>query len=94
MIKSGIINAIGFGVFIGFIVLSYTINYENGIKTSKAFWAILIDMIKLLPCAFILIGLFEVFRIPMTIFEISFLGLPFTLVRLLVTIPLCCPEYY
>jgi uncharacterized membrane protein YraQ (UPF0718 family) len=126
-------------------------NYESGEKSALAFINVLVEMLKILPCAFILIGLFEVwvkketvikhlgdncgikgylwvlllagfsvgglyvafplaetfnkkgaslkiiftylgfvgvFRIPMTIFEISFLGLPFTLVRLMVTIPL------
>ena len=37
---------------------------------------------------FAYLGFTGVCRIPMTIFEISFLGLPFTIVRLMVTIPL------
>jgi len=151
MKRSGWINIALFLLFLGFIGISCLIDYEDGEKTAKAFIDVLIEMLKILPCAFILIGLFEVwikketvikhlgddcgikgylwvlllaglsvgglyvafplaetlnrkgaslkivftylgfvgvFRIPMTIFEISFLGLPFTLVRLMVTIPL------
>ena len=137
--------------FFIFIAVSYLTGYDNGEKTAHEFLSILYEMLLILPCAFILIGLFEVwikketvikhlgencgikgyfwvlllagisigglyvafpmaeslnkkgaslsiiftylgfvgvFRIPMTIFEISFLGLPFTISRLLVTIPL------
>jgi len=151
MKKSKLISIILLALFFGFIGILYFIDYEGGKKTAKAFLGVLIEMLKILPCAFILIGLFEVwikketvikhlgdncgikgyfwvlllagfsvgglyvafplaetlskkgaslkiiftylgfvgvFRIPMTIFEISFLGLPFTLVRLMVTIPL------
>ena len=151
MKKGQLINIILFALFIGFVGVSWLIDYENGQKTGLAFIDVLIEMLKILPCAFILIGLFEVWvkketvmkhlgensglkgyfwvlllagfsvgglyiafplaetlhkkgaslkivfaylgfagvcRIPMTIFEISFLGLPFTLVRLIVTIPL------
>jgi uncharacterized membrane protein YraQ (UPF0718 family) len=140
-----------FILFIGFIITSYFIGYENGQKTGTAFVRVLFEMLKILPCAFVLISLFEVWvkketimkhlgedsgfkgyfwalllagfsvgglyvafplaeamhkkgaslkvifaylgfsgvvRIPMTIFEISFLGLPFTVVRLVVTIPI------
>ncbi len=134
-----------------FIGLSYLNDYKTGKDTGDAFFHVLVEMLKILPFAFILIGLFEVWieketvikhlgtnsgmkgylwvfilagfsvgglyvafplaetlykkgaslkvifaflgfagiiRIPMTIFEISFLGLPFTIVRLMVTIPL------
>ena len=148
---SKLINIVLISIFILFVAISYLIDYEKGEKTGKAFFNVIFEMLKILPCAFILIGLFEVwikkdkvikhlgencgikgylwilllagfsvgglyvafplaetlnkkgaslkiiftylgfvgvFRIPMTIFEISFLGLPFTLVRLMVTIPL------
>lgn len=151
MKKDRVINLILIALFLGFIGFSYLIDYEGGEKTARAFLDVLIEMLKILPCAFILIGLFEVwikketvikhlgedcgmkgylwvlllagftvgglyvafpladtlnkkgaslkiifsylgfvgvFRIPMTIFEISFLGLPFTAVRLITTIPL------
>ena len=41
-----------------------------------------------LKVIFAYLGFSGVVRIPMTIFEISFLGLPFTVIRLLVTIPI------
>ncbi len=151
MKKSEITSFLLFGLFVLFVIFSYTTNYENGEETGVAFISVMIEMLKILPFAFILIGLFEawikretvikhlgdksgiqgyfwvlllagfsvgglfvafplaetlhkkgaslkvifaylgfagVFRIPMTIFEISFLGLSFTVVRLLVTIPL------
>ena len=138
-------------LFLGFIAYSYLNNFQEGQKTGKVFFNTLYEMLKILPFAFILIGLFEVWikketvikhlgnnsglkgyflvlilasfsvgglftafpladslrkkgaslkvifaylgfagivRIPMTIFEISLLGLPFTITRLVVTIPL------
>ncbi len=150
--KKGEIISIGLSVlFILFISISFLINYNDGEKTGVAFVNVMLSMLQIIPFAFILIGLFEVWikketvmkhlgdesgikgyfwvlllagftvgglfvafplaetlrkkgaslkvifaylgfagtvRIPMTIFEISFLGLPFTIVRLLVTIPL------
>jgi uncharacterized membrane protein YraQ (UPF0718 family) len=138
-------------IFLGFIAYSYLNNFQEGQQTGKIFFHTLYEMLKILPFAFILIGLFEVWikketvikhlgdncgskgyfwvlilasftvgglftafplaqslrkkgaslkviftylgfagiaRIPMTIFEISFLGLSFTITRLAVTIPL------
>lgn len=138
-------------MFIVFIGFSSLIDYPKGKESGQAFLNVLIEMLKILPCAFILIGLFEVwvkketvmkhlgqnsgfkgyfwilllagfsvgglfvafpvaetlykkgaslkviftylgfsgvFRIPLTIFEISFLGLPFTITRLLAAAPL------
>ncbi len=151
MKKTKIINYILLLLFFIFIGISFLINFDKGEKTGSAFLSVLFEILKILPCAFILIGLFEVwikketvihhlgensgikgyiwvlllagfsvgglfvafplaetlskkgaslkiiftylgfvdiFRIPMTIFEISFLGLPFTAVRLLITVPL------
>lgn len=144
-------NIILITLFFIFIIISYIIDYNDGQKVAISFFDICAEMFKILPCAFILTGLFEVwvknesvikhlgdncgakgylwafllagfsvgglyiafpiadtlyskgaslkviftylgfvgiFRIPMTIFEITFLGLPFTIARLLVTIPL------
>ncbi len=138
-------------LFLTFIGLSYFFDYEQGQQTGIAFSNVMFEMLKILPAAFILIGLFEVWikketvmkhlgdtsgikgylwiillggfsvgglfvalplaetlykkgaslkiifaylgisgvvRVPMTIFEITFLGLPFTIARLLVTVPL------
>ncbi len=140
-----------FGLYIAFIAISMMIGYEPGLGIGSNFFDFFIMMLRILPCAFILIGLFEVWvkretierhlgresgimshiwmvllagttvgglyvafpvagslyrkgarlsviftyvgaagicRIPMTLFEISFLGAPFSLTRLLVSIPL------
>lgn len=152
MKKPNTANIILLAMFFLFIGISWLAQFEPGQQTGKEFFNIVFSMLKILPCAFILIGLFEVwvknetiiqhlgedcgikgylwvlllaglsvgglyvafpiaeslyrkgastkiiftylgfagiFRIPMLIFEISFLGLPFTALRLLVTIPLC-----
>jgi uncharacterized membrane protein YraQ (UPF0718 family) len=134
-----------------FIAFSYYSKNSFGISAGKEFCSIFMTMIKILPCAFILIALFEewchrdviikhlgddsgvkgylwalllggmtigglfvafplaytlhrkgaslkvifsflgfagVCRIPMTLFEASFLGIKFTIIRLAVIIPL------
>jgi len=134
-----------------FITLSWILGFGSGIEISHNFASFSLDMLKVLPCAFILIGLFEIWvkretvekhfgkksgfrgylwgillasttvgglyvafpvayslyskgakisviftyigasaicRVPMTIFEASFLGVKFTAIRLLVAIPL------
>lgn len=151
MKKSGLIQLFFLFIFIGFIGISFYIDFTKGEQTASAFLSVLLEMLKILPCAFVIIGLFEVwvkketvikhlgddcglkgylwvlllaglsvgglfvafpiaetlnkkgaslkviftylgfvgvFRIPMTIFEISFLGFSFTFVRLMATIPL------
>lgn len=139
------------GVFLLFIALSFLLDWEFGQNTGKAFGKSLLDFVKILPCTFILIGLFEVWvkretvekhlgedagwkaylwvcllggmtigpmltalpvastlhkkgaalsviitylgassvcRIPMTIFEATCLGIPFTIVRYATALPL------
>lgn len=134
-----------------FIALSWIFGFGSGREISHNFASFSLDMLKVLPCAFILIGLFEMWvkketvekhfgeksgirgylwgillasttvgglyvafpvayslyskgaklgviftyigasaicRIPMTIFEASFLGVKFSAIRLLVSIPL------
>ncbi len=134
-----------------FIILSWIMGYDAGQEVSENFTSFALDMLKIVPCAFILIGLFEIWikretverhlgegsgimgylwavllagttvggvyiafpiayslhskgaklgviftyigasaicRIPMAIFEASFLGIQFTAVRLLVSLPL------
>ena len=134
-----------------FIALSFVAKFEPGVIIGSNFYSFALSMIKILPCAFILIGLFEVWvkretiekhfgessgivgylwaillssttvggayvafpvaysllkkgakmsvvltyigaasitRIPMTIFESSFLGIKFSLIRLLISLPL------
>ena len=134
-----------------FIGISFLYGFNPGKEIGKTFLSFLIDLMKILPFAFILIGLFDVWvkretvekhlgnesgirgyfwvillagtivggvyvalpvayslykkgaklsivftfigaagiaRVPMTIFEASFLGLKFTAIRLLVSLPL------
>jgi len=145
------INFIFIIAFAIFVTVSVLTDYESGKEIGKNSWKFLIEMLKLLPCAFILIGLFEVWvkretvekhlgkssnfmgfvwsiilasttigglyvafpvaytlhnkgaklsiiftyvgavavcRIPMTVFEASFMGWKFTAIRLAVALPL------
>jgi uncharacterized membrane protein YraQ (UPF0718 family) len=137
--------------YVIFIIISWIFDFNVGKQLSLNFGSFALEMLKILPCAFILIGLFEIWikketiekhlgeksgikgylwgillasttvgglyvafpvayslyskgaklsviftyigasaicRIPMTIFEASFLGIKFTAIRLLVAIPL------
>ncbi|MFC1935975.1 permease [Chloroflexota bacterium] len=137
--------------FAVFVIASWTLGFDPGKEVSRNFASFSVDMLKILPCAFILIGLFEVWikketverhfgersgirgylwgvllasttvgglyvafpvayslyskgaklsviftyigssaicRVPMAIFEASFLGMKFTAIRLLVSLPL------
>jgi len=138
-------------IYFVFIIYSYLFKIPSGIAVGENLISFLAYMIKILPCAFILIGLFEVWiprekverhlgheggfkgyiwaiilagtmaggllvalpvssvlykkgarlsviftfvgasaivRIPMTVFEASFLGIEFTVIRWLTSIPL------
>jgi uncharacterized membrane protein YraQ (UPF0718 family) len=138
-------------IYFGFVISSFLFGFKPGKEIGHNLLSFSFEMLKLLPCAFILIGLFEVWvkkesvekhlgkdsgllaylwvillagttigglyvafpvayslfkkgaklpviftyigasaicRIPMTIFESSFLGLKFSLIRLIVSIPL------
>lgn len=151
MKKNNIIEIAGISGYIIFIILSFIIGFTPGKKIGENFILFSTDMLKILPCAFILIGLFEVWvkketiekhlgeksgikgyvwaillagttvgglyvsfpvasslynkgarlsviftyigasaicRIPMSIFEASFMGIKFTAIRLLVSLPL------
>jgi uncharacterized membrane protein YraQ (UPF0718 family) len=151
MKRNKIIKIVSISVYIVFILFSYIIGFEPGRQIGRNLITFSIDMLKVLPCAFILIGLFEVWvkketvekhfgeesgikghiwavllagttvgglyvafpvayslfskgaklsviftyigasaicRIPMTIFEASFLGIKFTAIRLFVSLPL------
>ena len=142
---------IPFIIFLIFIIFAQIFNFEIGQSISRNFIKFTVAMLKILPAAFILIGLFEVWikrqtiekhlgensnwrgyfwaillstttvggiyisfpiaavlynkgaklsiiftyigaaavcRVPMTIFEASFLGMKFTLIRLFVSLPL------
>ena len=145
------IKALAVAIYFVFIFSSFLIGFKPGKQIGHNFISFSIEMLKLLPCAFILIGLFEVWvkkesvekhlgkdsgmlsyiwiillagttigglyvafpvayslfkkgatlsviftyigasaicRIPMTIFESSFMGIKFSLIRLIVSIPL------
>jgi uncharacterized membrane protein YraQ (UPF0718 family) len=149
--KNKIVHIIVISVFIIFIAGSYMLNFEPGMGMGKNLFEFSLNLILILPCAFILIGLFEAWvkretvekhlgkdsgfisyfwavilggctfgplivalpiayslykkgakltviftylgaaaicRIPMTIFEASYLGIKFTIIRYLVSIPL------
>lgn len=137
--------------YIFFLIISFLFEFNPGREIGYNFISFLVYMLKILPCAFILIGLFEVWvkreiiekhlgeesgikgylwaillagtiaggllvafpiaysmynkgaklsviftymgataicRVPMTMFEASFMGIKFTVIRLLVSLPL------
>jgi uncharacterized membrane protein YraQ (UPF0718 family) len=145
------IKALAITIYFVFIIGSFVIGFKPGKQIGHNFITFSIEMLKILPCAFILIGLFEVWvkkesvekhlgkgssvlgyiwvillagttvgglyvafpvayslfkkgaklnfiftyigasaicRVPMIIFESSFMGIKFTLIRLMISIPL------
>ena len=145
------IRFLAISAYFVFLLISFLLGFSPGEEIGGNFFSFSIEMLKILPCAFVLIGLFEVWvkkekvekhlgressfiayiwvillagttvgglyvafpvayslynkgaklsviftyigaagicRIPMTIFEASFMGLRFSLVRLAVSIPL------
>jgi len=151
MKRNDITKIVGISCYILFLIVSWMVGFNPGIEISRNFRDFSVDMLKILPCAFILIGLFEVWvkretvvkhfgeesgikgyiwaillagttigglyvafpiayslyskgaklsviftyigasaicRVPMAIFEASFLGMKFTAIRLLVSLPL------
>lgn len=151
MTLSGKIKLSGALTYFAFVFASFWMNFNPGKQIGINFYHFSIEMLKILPCAFILIGLFEVWikrktvethlgeksglqgylwaillagttvgglyvafpvayslhskgarlsviftyisasaicRVPMTIFEASFMGLKFSIIRLLVSVPL------
>lgn len=60
MKKNNILYIIVISAFIIFVSLSLILNYSTGLKIGINFTSFSIEMLKVLPCAFILIGLFEV----------------------------------
>ena len=138
-------------VLANFIVISYIADIDLGKEVAHNLWAFIFSMIKIFPCAFILIGLFEVWikketvekhlgsesgpvsylwalilasttvgglfvgfpvaytlfkkgarlsiiftyisagavcRVPMTIFEASYMGVKFSIIRFVISLPL------
>lgn len=151
MKRNDIIRIVSISGYFLFLVASWIFGFDPGKEISHNFALFAMDMLKILPCAFILIGLFEVWvkretvekhfgeesgfrgyiwgvllagttvgglyvafpvayslyskgaklsviftyigasaicRIPMTIFEASFIGIKFTVIRFFVSLPL------
>ncbi len=151
MKRNKIIGVTGLACYALFLLVSWTLDFSPGKEISRNFTTFAVEMLKILPCVFILIGLFQVWvrketieryfgeesgirgyiwavllagttvgglyiafpvayslytkgaklsviftyigasalcRIPMVIFEASFLGVKFTLIRLIVSLPL------
>lgn len=151
MTRGNALKITGFVFYAMFAGVSFWLGYEPGEQIGRNFATFALEMLQVLPCAFLLIGLFEVWvkretiekhfgdnagflcyfwavalagttvgpfymtfpvshalaqkgaklsviftyisasavcRIPMTTFEVSFLGLKFTIVRWLVSLPL------
>jgi uncharacterized membrane protein YraQ (UPF0718 family) len=151
MKRNDVIKIVCISGYILFLIISFVLGFNPGKEIGYNFVSFSLDMLKILPGAFILIGLFEVWvkketiekhlgeesgikgyiwaillagttvgglylafpvayalyskgaklsviftyvgaaaicRIPMTIFEASFLGIKFTAIRLLVSLPL------
>ena len=151
MKRNNIIKIVGISCYVLFLIVSVIFGFNPGKEIGYNFVSFSVDMLKILPCAFILIGLFEVWvkrgtiekhfgeqsgvrgyiwaillasttvgglyvafpvayslyskgaklsviftyigaaaicRIPMATFEASFMGIKFTAIRLLVSLPL------
>ena len=151
MRRGRVIRIVIISSYVIFLIVSWIIGFNSGKEISHNFASFALTMLQILPCAFILIGLFEVWakretierhlgeqsgvkgylwaillagtivgglyvafpvayslhskgaklsviftylgasalcRIPMTIFEASFLGVKFSIIRLLVSLPL------
>ena len=151
MKRNATIRIVAISCYALFLIVSWVLGFNPGKEIGYNFASFSVEMLKILPCAFILIGLFEVWvkretvekhfgeksgitgyiwavllasttvgglyvafpvayslyskgaklsviftyigasaicRVPMTIFEASFLGIKFTAVRLLVSLPL------
>jgi len=151
MKRNHVVRIVGISGYVIFLLYSFGFGFDPGKKIAVNFASFSLDMLEVLPCAFILIGLFEVWvrretverhlgegsglegylwavilagttvgglyvafpiayslftkgarlgvvfayigasaicRVPMAIFETSFLGVKFTAVRLLVSIPI------
>jgi uncharacterized membrane protein YraQ (UPF0718 family) len=145
------VKAVGLAFYAGFVIFSWIYGFDPGKRISINFLSFGLVMLKFLPCAFVLIGLFEVWvkkqsvekylgsrsgplgyilaiilastsvgglyvafpvayslyskgaklsiiftylgasavcRIPMIIFEVSFMGIRYSAIRILVSLPL------
>lgn len=53
-------NYIAFSLFLGFIGVSLAAQFDLGVRIGENFWLFAWDMLRILPPAFLLIGLFDV----------------------------------
>ena len=60
MKRKDTIKIVGISCYILFLVGSFLFEFSPGKVIGYNFFSFSLDMLKLLPCAFILIGLFEV----------------------------------
>lgn len=58
--KKNIIIKIGILCYVIFLVVSFILNFKSGKEIGHNFISLSMDMFKIVPCIFILIGLFEV----------------------------------
>ncbi len=58
--KKNIIIKIGILCYILFLIISFILNFKSGKEIGNNFISLSMDMFKIVPCIFILIGLFEV----------------------------------
>ena len=54
------VKTLGLVLYVAFLVISLFVGFEPGREMSHTFLAFLVNMLKILPFAFVLIGLFEV----------------------------------
>ena len=151
MKRASIVRIVAISCYALFLIVSFTFDYHPGREIGYNFASFSLEMLKILPCAFILIGMFEAWvkretvekhfgersgikgylwavllagttvgglyvafpvayslhskgaklsviftyigasaicRVPMTMFEASFLGIKFSAIRLFVSLPL------
>lgn len=55
------------GVYLVFVAVSFLLGYRPGELIARKFVQFALDMLKILPCAFVLVGLFEVWVEPGTV---------------------------
>jgi len=60
MTRNDTIKIAGISCYILFLAGSFVYGFNPGIEIGHNFFSFSLDMLKVLPCAFILIGLFEV----------------------------------
>jgi hypothetical protein len=60
MKQKGIIRVVGMSCYALFLIASLAYGFEPGKQVAENFFSFSLTMLKIVPCAFILVGLFEV----------------------------------